>query len=104
MKQFVTQEWVVTFLNTMLEIDRKAVSGLFLYRLGCNEELANHRTVQVREYSNGEYSVGFLGILNGLFGIDKDGWGPIAAIVDKQCGIIEEFRLVTPEDKNPTPK
>jgi hypothetical protein len=59
---------IVDFLNSLLKIDRKAISKVFIDgRTECNEELADHPFVQVGSYVEGEYIVGALGLLNGLF-------------------------------------
>lgn len=66
-------EETVDFLNSLLEIDRSAITILCSTRIGCNEELANHPTVQVHASKAKFYSIGFLGIINGLFGVIKEG-------------------------------
>ena len=52
----------------------------YAIRLICNDAIANHPTIQVAA-PKGEmnfYNIGFLGLLNGLFGIrDNDGFGAI---------------------------
>ncbi len=64
---------VIDKLNEILEHDRAGISDLFLNKKSpCNEELANHPTVQVWG-EGGSYSVAILGILNGLFGVFDDG-------------------------------
>jgi hypothetical protein len=52
-------------LNSFLRIDPNAINRLFSHRVSCNWRLANHPTVQVRG-NNRRYSVGVLGIINGL--------------------------------------
>ena len=67
-------------LNKMLEADPVAISALVETRVPCNQEMADHPTVQVTDEGlQGGYKLGILGVLNGLFGVDQDGWGPIAA-------------------------
>jgi len=82
----VTIDEVIQFLNEVTEIDRSAMTALLETRVPCNQALADHPTVQVQA-SNGQNSVGFLGILNGLFGVFDDepnkGWGGITAVYDK---------------------
>ena len=46
--------------------------------------MADHPTVQVRE-KKWEYRAGFLGIINGLFGTNEQGWGRIAMVVNVKC-------------------
>jgi len=71
---------IVDFLNNLLEYDRAAVEALINTRVDCSDEMANHPTVQVRSHGDGnQHRVGLLGILNGLCGIKKNGYGLIVA-------------------------
>ena len=88
---------VVEFLNELLEIDPFAMNALFNIRVFCNTKLADHETVQVLGVEGGVGSVGFIGILNGMFGVDEDGWGIIAA--DLTDGKINRFELLKPNTK-----
>lgn len=107
---------LISFLNSLVEIDRYAIAELLCTRVVCNEVMAGHPTVQVAagsEKSNvtyiapGQYRVGILGILNGYCGtIDDDGprrgWGPIAAVYDQ--GRLQRFeRSETAEFKTAPP-
>ena len=96
-KNSVTIQETIDFLNSALEVDRTAISRLFETRQPCNEQLANHPTIQI---SQGDYPltgllVGPLGFLNGLFGVDEKGLGPITMVV-KIDGTITEFRRTDP--------
>lgn len=71
----------VDFLNELVEIDRPAVASLIANRVPCNRELADHPTVQAGVRSDG-FTVGLLGLINGLCGIDQNGQGPVAAIYE----------------------
>ena len=95
-KDHVSIYATVDFLNKLLKIDKNAVSSLFSMRITCNEKLADHKTVQVRELGKDTFQVGMIGILNGLFGIDEFGWGHIVA--DYKNGLITGFRVLTTED------
>ena len=80
-KETISIDEVIEFLNEASACDADAITQLVTQRVMCSEGLANHPSIQVRKADhNGFYSVGFLGVLNGLFGIDEDGWGPICAI------------------------
>lgn len=72
MKSTVSPQETVAFLNSLLKIDRGAITKLVTHRVGCCRELADHPTVQVRSLGGPRGSdftdVGLLGILNGLFG------------------------------------
>ncbi len=81
-KETVTVTEVIDYLNEITELDRSAILAIFTNRVKCNEKLANHPTVQIGE-SNGDFTVGILGILNGLFGVDENNWGPICSVSDK---------------------
>jgi hypothetical protein len=61
--------------------------------------MADHPTIQVRQYPGDEYSsVGILGILNGLFGIREDGMGAICMEIEDDGKIIS-FKL-TPKKED----
>jgi hypothetical protein len=77
---------VIKILNEALESDREAITKLFTSRVECNEDLANHPTIQVGDYhGNGKHMVGILGLLNGLFGIRADGRGYLCAYFEVVC-------------------
>lgn len=94
-KESVTIDEVIEIMNEAVARDRKAINALVNQRIECNTYLADHPTIQVRagKAINGGaiYSVGLLGILNGLFGCDDiSKYGAIAAVLDKD-GILEKF-------------
>jgi hypothetical protein len=69
-------------LNDLLELDAEAIQKLVEARVPCNEQIASHPTVSVRAYCNdGEIGsgVGMLEVINGAFGVDDEGRGPITA-------------------------
>lgn len=83
---------VVRLLNEAVKVDRQAVQDLIECRVPCNKGLADHPTIQVSAFDEqtgeptpGEYKVGLLGILNGLFGTDCEGWGFITANFNVWC-------------------
>jgi len=78
-KESISVEEVIDFFNSLYEYDSKAIKNLIESRVSCNEKMANHPTIQVSDENNdANYKVGLLGIINGLFGIDSIGYGPIA--------------------------
>jgi hypothetical protein len=107
-KASITPKDMVDLLNEALGIDHRAVSLVVKYRVYCNRALLEHPTIQVAEFpadfSNTHYpvearnEVGFLGILNGAFGIFEEGpnqgSGPIACEIDEDTGQIIRFLLV----------
>lgn len=98
----VLAEKIVNFLNELVEIDKPALAALITNRVPCNEDLADHATVQVMSRNDG-FSVGLLGVLNGLCGIYENGYGPIAAEFDEgkipsSYSNLTKFRVLTPKD------
>ena len=69
---------VVDFLNSILEIDEQAIRNMWNAKVPCSKELAEHPTVIV---GNGEdpetYCLTFLGLINGVFGFNKEDIGSI---------------------------
>jgi len=94
-KKSITVNDVCNLLNEMLQLDYTCVHDLVLNRTKCNEDVANHPTIQVSVLQNKSTStVGLLGLFNGLFGIREDGFGPVCMVTEN--GKIIEFK--------PTPK
>lgn len=94
-KESVTIQETVDFLNSLIKIDSSVITKLFDMRINCNEDMANHKTVQVSNFGIHYFKVGMIGILNGLFGIDEHGWGHIAA--NYEDGKIINFEVLTSE-------
>lgn len=81
--KMTTLDYVIEFLNELILIDPIAMHELFLNRrVKCNKALAHHPSVQVKGHKDGSFDVGILGILNGIFGTDKDGYGGIVMVID----------------------
>ena len=91
----ISAEFVVEFLNQLVRMDKHAISDLVSERVMVNKELEKHPTVQTREVTKGVMEVGFLGILNGMFGIEGDKVA-IEAVKNSRTGVVEEFRLTEP--------
>lgn len=96
----VSLEETIDFLNDAIRTDSKAMENLFESRVLCNQEMADHPTIQVMSL-DGKYLVGLIGILNGLFGVDEYGWGPIAAVWD-DGGLIGVRKSNPEQDKSET--
>lgn len=95
MKKSITTNDVIKLLNGANNSDPNAISTLFLRRRArCNRKLADHKSIQVRARRGGKppYTVGILGIINGAFGTDAQGMGPIVMVVDK--GRIIRFKRI----------
>jgi len=92
-------------LNRAVKADPEAMAALRAAKVPCNDELAKDEEIQVSMdqipgavhdvWEDDEpvevggrkvYKVGFLGVLNGLFGIDeRTGFGAIAAVFEVVC-------------------
>lgn len=115
MLEDVLADRIVLLLNGMLALDYKATASLvFGPYIPCNEELANHESVQCRDlpakYHQGDrkWGVRVMGLLNGLAGIYPDGYGRVHAVFEVACrehGVVEEHNVaagdVCPECKKP---
>lgn len=83
-KETVSINDVIELLNDATKRDPDAIARLVNFRTLCNELLSDHPTIQVSS-DGGKFSVGLLGIINGIFGIDDKGWGVIAAVFNVDC-------------------
>jgi len=92
-KESITPEDIVKLLNELLEMSPKITNKIILKRFSCNKKLTKHPTIQVtsKEVGKGPFKVGLLGILNGIVGIDENGWGCIVAEIDDTTGKINKF-------------
>jgi len=80
MKDSVTQQEVIDFLNELLVVDPQAVTNFVIHKTRCNSNMENHPTLIVSDLpKEGKGVVGFgvIGFINGLFGLREDGRGPI---------------------------
>jgi hypothetical protein len=88
MREQVSIDDVIAFLNELIALDNDAVVQTTLHRVACNQALADHPTVQVAPVYNefgaeiqGAYTVGFTGLINGLFGVGERGQGSIRYVM-----------------------
>jgi hypothetical protein len=92
----ITVEHAVEVLNRALKADPVAVQKLFAVRVACaggKGDLLDDPTVQIRQEEDDTYSVGVLGIINGLFGVDAEQWGYISAVYDEVTDNVIEFKV-----------
>ena len=81
------------YLNELIELDRDAIHNLVETRVHANDELGRHPTAQLsRESADEPLGIGALGLLNGVIGVDADGWGYVAGVYDDQ-GELQRFEL-----------
>lgn len=93
----ISVDHVIEVLNRATESDKSAILALVNTRVFCNRKLADDPTIQVRDTLDGTYLVGVLGILNGLFGVDKSGYGAIAIEYEVVCPeghVVENGKVV----------
>lgn len=92
---------IIERLNDIAKTDPVAIDALLRMRVTCNEQLANHPTVQVIGLEVGGL-VGLLGILNGLVGVinlgRRKGWGYISAEFDDNDRLVRFVRTDDPSD------
>lgn len=81
-KKSITPKHAIDLLNSLLNADPDAANELFHHRVNCNDDLSDHPTIQVSAETK---TVSILGVLNGLFGVDKDGGGIISAWYNVVC-------------------
>lgn len=83
-----TADEAIEVLNRIHAADDTVLPALIAYRVLCNRALADDPTVQVGRVEMPDRSdmweVGLLGIVNGLFGVDEQSWGFIAAEYDDE--------------------
>lgn len=90
LKDSISVKDVINILNEVVEKDPEAANSLFGHRVECNKKIADHPTIQVSMYPpDNTPKIGIIGILNGMFGIQKDGFGALAAEVDDNGKIIQ---------------
>jgi len=95
-KKSITIEQAIEVLNEAFKLDARTIQWLINNRVPCNAELAGHPTIQVkaiqrRHIYGGEpvrYEIGLLGIINGLFGVNENESGYIAAEFDDDGKLI----------------
>lgn len=94
-RESVTIDEVIGFLNHLITVDPGAITRLIEARVACNDAMTNHPTVQC-----GENEVGFLGVLNGIFGTygaeagSKEMYGPFTVHLSGHGEIIRFERTV----------
>jgi hypothetical protein len=83
---------IIQLMNSALILDREAIDALVKRRVVCNADLAQHPTIQVRTGSAAP-TLGLVGLLNGIVGVDEQGNGYIAADFDSATDKLLWFSL-----------
>ena len=95
----------IEILNSLVVLDREAITNLIETRVFCNNALADHSTAQCHSYNkDGRLvnTIGLLGVLNAIFGNYDSGprvkWGPIAAYYDQTANRLLGFKITPNEE------
>lgn len=87
-------EKIVASLNEFLEADPIAISKMMLKRVPCNQDLADHPTVQVGQDLKTNWDVSILGLLNGICGRKGNGRGLIVMHTERDVRLIPKRRVI----------
>lgn len=93
MKNTVSVDETIALLNEVFGLDPVAAHAFIETRTPCGKDVADHPTIQVGT-RDGIPHFGPLGFLNGLFGVDENGYGPIASFYDDQGNLTGFGRYV----------
>ena len=97
-KETITVQEIVDKLNEFMDLDKRAMIALVYERLPCNIDLAAHSELQVMQNQDGSFSMGLLGVLNGILGIHEkgpaDGFGAIVLTTSDDDTKKPEFKVV----------
>lgn len=72
------------YLNEILALDPKAANALLGFRVPVSPSLSEHPEMVVRKEEGGGFTVGLLGVINGLLG--RAGEGHVAVALDEETG------------------
>ena len=78
---------ILDLLNETFKLDPDFMQDLVTTRFPCNKAMTDHPTIQVHCYGDAsieEPKAGFLGLINGMLGVDVNISGPIAANFDEE--------------------
>lgn len=83
----------VRVLNEAFELDKGGLKALFRVKVATNDALSDHPTIQVLERpdNKGTYTLGVLGLLNGILGVDENSCGFVAGLFDDETDELVGF-------------
>lgn len=90
-KEAISLLTILETLNEAYQLDSELMQNLITMRFPCSEEIRDHETIQAHCFGDASIEkpkAGFLGILNGMIGIDKNRSGPIRASFDDNGKLI----------------
>lgn len=77
----------IEVLNLAIKADPVALQSLCQVRVRANEALQNHPTIQIGK----DDTLSVIGLINGLFGVDSNGNGPIGRIENTESKEVTGF-------------
>jgi hypothetical protein len=97
----MTVEKAAEVLNELYALDPEAADRLFTVRVPCNAAAASHPSIVVRDDPGG-YTVGLIGVLNGVLRREDPCGSGVATVRDAETGVLVGFRSVKVEFGPPT--
>lgn len=93
LKKIISPQDACDLLNEFLKLDPECARAFFSHREKCNEAVTQHPTIQTFQYEGESPKVGFIGLINGMFGVKEDGMGAICYEIDQDTNEIKSFKL-----------
>jgi len=87
---------ILAVMNEITDLDPDLMNRIGLVRFSCNHDIRDHETVQAHCYDDASLKnpkAGFICVLNGILGIDKNRFGPITIDISKDDGKVTGFSL-----------
>jgi len=81
----------IEYLDSLFVADPRAMRAMLRTLTVCNNALAEHPTAQAWTWGE-DASIGLMGIINGMFGVDGDGRGAIAYCLDEAGELVGFMR------------
>jgi hypothetical protein len=98
MKQSITVDEVIAYLNELNILDPQAIYNLFNHREACYDNFDLYPSI-LTLYKGGQSHLGILGIMNGMFGLNAEGKGQITALIG-DCEITSFVKTITGRTEN----
>lgn len=91
----------VAVLNEALKISPEAVTDLVRHHVACRDGLKDHPTIQVLLADDSKPTVGMLGLINGILGLNTEGFGQVTAVLDDDGSglVVTTFQRSVPANR-----
>lgn len=93
MKESVTLDEIIEYLNELIGLDASAMTALSSTRVPCNDAMAKHPTVQASSSVHDGCRVGLIGVINGMLGVHPDNYGAITWVIKDSSSDPELIRV-----------